>query len=179
MSDCFQRSHAILLAIPVVLLFVLVCSEPVSAATIDISVSGDIPHMVLTPGSSNQNTSVHLNVTSDTATWTVSVKDASDDSKPPSYAGRMVEWNGTSSAYVANPAVFGANMTVTGATVPGSSGSSATLSSADQIIETGTAVVTSLEIPLTFAQAVTYTDPHLTVPNHVYRIVVTFTGAAP
>jgi hypothetical protein len=179
MSDCFQRSHAILLAIPVVLLFVLVCSEPVSAATIDISVSGNISHMVLTPGSSNQNTSVHLNVTSDTATWTVSVKDASDDSKPPSYAGRMVEWNGTSSAYVANPAVFGANMTVTGATVSGSSGSSATLSSADQIIETGTAVVTSLKIPLTFAQAVTYTDPHLTVPNHVYRIVVTFTGAAP
>jgi hypothetical protein len=180
MSDCFPRSRAILLAIPVVLLVVLVCAGPVSAATIDISVSGNIPHMVLTPGSSNQNTSVHLNVTSDTATWTVSVKDASDNSKPPSYAGRMVEWNGTSSAYVAtNPAVFGANMTVTGATVPGSSGSSATLSSVDQIIETGTAIVTSLEIPLTFAQTVTYTDPHLTVPNHVYRIVVTFTGAAP
>ena len=180
MSDCFQRSRAILLAIPVVLLVVLVCSGPVSAATIDISVSGDIPHMVLTPGSTNQNTSVHLNVTSDTAAWTVSVKDASDDSKPQSYAGRMVEWNGTSSAYVANPAVLGANMTVTGATVPGShDGSSATISSVDQINETGTAIVTSLEIPLTFAQEVAYTDSHLTIPNHVYRIVVTFTGAAP
>jgi hypothetical protein len=177
MNYYFQRSRVILRAIPVILLIVMACSVPVSAATIDISVSGDIPHMVLTPGSTKQNTSVHLNVTSDTATWTVSVKDASDDSKPPSYAGRMVEWDG--SAYVANPKVLGANMTVTGATVPGSSGSSATLSSADQIIETGTAVVTSLEIPLTFAQAVTYTDPHLTVPNHVYRIVVTFTGAAP
>lgn len=179
MSDCFQRSRAILLAIPVVLLFVLVCSGPVSAATIDISVSGNIPHMVLTPGSSNQNTSVHLNVTSDTATWTVSVKDASDDSKPPSYAGRMVEWNGTSSAYVASPKVLGANMTVTGLSVTGSSGLSATLSSDNQIIESGTAAVTSLEIPLTFAQAVAYTDPHLTDLNHVYRIVVTFTGAAP
>jgi hypothetical protein len=178
MNDYFQRSRTIILAIPVVLLVVLVCSGPVSAATIDTSVSGNIPLMVLTPGSTNPNTSVHLNVTSDTANWTVSVKDASDDAKPLSYAGRMVEWNATLSAYVANPAVLGANMTVTGANVPGSSGSSATLSSADQIIETGTAIVTSLEIPLTFAQAVTYTDPHLTVPNHVYRIVVTFTGAA-
>jgi len=178
MSDCFQRSRAITLAISMVLLVILVCSGPVSAATIDISISGGIPHMALTPGSTNQNTSVYLNVTSDSATWTVSVKDASDDSKPPSYAGRMVEWNGTSSAYVANPAVLGANMTVTGATITGSSGSSATLSSVDQIIETGTAKVTSLEIPLTFAQAVAFTDPHLTVQNHVYRIVVTFTGAA-
>jgi hypothetical protein len=158
-------------------LIVLTCFGPVSATTINLAVSGDIPHMVLTPGSPNQNTSVHLTVTSDTAPWTVSVKDASNDLKPPSYAGRMVEWNGTSSAYVADPAVLGANMTVTGATLPGSSGSSATLSSAEQIIETGTAL-TSLEIPLTFSQVVAYTDPHLTVPNHVYRIVVTFTGAA-
>jgi hypothetical protein len=177
MSDCFQRSRAILLAIPVVLLVVLACSGPVSAATIDLSVSGNIPYMVMTPGITSQNTSVHLTVTSDNATWTVSVKDASDDSKPLEYAGLMVEWDGTS-AYVANPAVLGANMTVTGATVPGStSGSSATLSSEDQVIETGSAIVTSLEIPLTFAQAVAYTDPHLT--DHVYRIVVTFTGAAP
>ncbi len=69
-------------------------------------------------------------------------------------------------------------MTVTGATVAGSSGSSVTLSSDDQIIETGNETVTSLEIPLTFAQAVAYTDPHLTVPDHVYRIIITFTGAA-
>jgi len=167
----------IILAIPVVLLVVLVCSGPVSAATIDISVSGDIPDMTLTPGSTNENTSVRLNVTTDATTWTVSVKDASDNAKPDTYAGRMVEWDGTS-AYVTTPAVLGANMTVTGTTVLGSSGSSATLSSADQIIETGTATVTSLEIPLTFAQLVTYTDQRLTIPNHVYRIVVTFTGAA-
>ena len=68
MSDCFQQSRAILLAIPVMLLVVQVCSIPVSAANIDISVSGDISHMALTTGSSNQNSSVHLNVTSDTAT---------------------------------------------------------------------------------------------------------------
>jgi hypothetical protein len=69
-------------------------------------------------------------------------------------------------------------MTVTGTTVADSSGSSATLSSDNQVIETGSAIVTSLEIPLIFAQEVAYTDPHLTSPNHVYRIVVTFTGAA-
>jgi len=177
MSDCFQRSRAILRAIPAVLLIVMAFSGPVSAASIDLSVSGNIPSMVMTPGSTSQNTSVHLTVTSETANWTVSVKDASDDEKPASYAGRMVEWDGTS-AYVASPKVLGANMTVTGATVTGSSGSSAILGSVDQIIETGTAIVTSLEIPLTFAQAVAYTDPHLTTLNHVYRIVITFTGAA-
>ena len=176
MSDYFQRSRAKLLAIPVVLLVVLACAGPVSAATIDISVSGDIPYMVMTPGITSQNTSVHLTVTSDTATWTVVVKDASDDAKPPSYAGRMVEWDGTS-AYVASPKVLGANMTVEGATVSGTTGSSAMLSSVDQKIESGTAKVTSLDIPLTFAQEVAYTDPHLTASNHVYRIVVTFTGA--
>jgi hypothetical protein len=181
MSNCFQRSRAMLLAISVMFLIVLVCSGPVSAATIDISVSGNISHMVLTPGSTNQNTSIHLNVTSEVANWTVSVKDASDDAKPPSYAGRMVEWNGTSSAYVASPKVLGANMTVTGASVPlkTTGGLERTLSGSDQTIETGLDVVTSLKIPLTFAQAVTYTDPHLTIPNHVYRIVVTFTGAEP
>jgi len=179
MNNCFQRSRAILLAIPAVLLIVLTCCGPVSAATIDLSVSGNIPHMVLTPGITSQNTSVHLTVTSNTATWTVSVKDASDDSKPPSYAGRMVEWDGAS-AYVANPAVLGANLTVTGASVPlkTTGGVERTLSGSDQTIETGLDVVTSLEIPLTFAQEVAYTDPHLTALNHVYRIVVTFTGAA-
>jgi hypothetical protein len=176
-SDCFQQSRVIILAIPVVLLFVQVCSGFGPVVAIDMSFfSADIPQMVLTPGSTSLNSSVHLNITSNTPNWTVSVKDASDDSKPPSNAGRMVEWDGIS-AYVSNPAILGANMTVTGATVAGSSGSTVTLSGANQIIEIGTAEVTSLEIPITFGQAVAYTDPHLTVPNHAYRIVVTFTGA--
>jgi hypothetical protein len=177
MSSYSQGSCMIFFVIPLALLVVLVWSGPVSAATIDLIISGDIPHMELTPGSSNQNSSVHLNVTSTTPNWTVSVKDASDDSKPPSFAGRMVEWNGTSSAYVMNPAVLGANMTITGANATGSIGSTATLGAANQKIETGTANVTSLDIPITFAQEVTYNDSHLTLPNHVYRIVVTFTGA--
>jgi hypothetical protein len=175
MNDYFQRSLLIIFAIPVVLFFVQVCT---AVPVVSISISSNISSMVLAPGSINQNTLVHLNVTSDNATWTVSVKDASDNSKPSSYAGHMVEWDANTSAYVANPAVLGANMTVTGANVTGSIGSSARLSSADQIIETGSAAVTSLDVPLTFSQEVTYTDPHLTVSNHVYRIVITFTGAA-
>jgi hypothetical protein len=175
MNDYFQRSLLIIFAIPVVLFFVQVCT---AGPVVSISISGNISSMVLAPGSINQNTSVHLNVTSDNATWTVSVRDASDNSKPLSYAGHMVEWDANTSSYVANPAVLGANMTVTGANVTGSIGSSARLSSVNQIIETGTAAVTSLDVPITFRQEVTYTDPHLAVPNHVYRIVVTFTGAA-
>ena len=146
-------------------------------AVIDIVVTGSITGWALTAGTTNTKAdTVTLGVSSNYIGWVVAVKDASDGSKPLSWAGRMVEWDG--SAYVASPKVLGANMTVTGATVTGSSGSSAILGSVDQIIETGTAIVTSLEIPLTFAQAVAYTDPHLTTLNHVYRIVITFTGAA-
>ena len=174
MTDCFQQSRATILAITVMLLFVQVCSIPVSAANIDISVSGDIPQMVLTPGSSNQNSSVHLNVTSDTANWTVSVKDAMDGSKIPGTEGKMANWSGSAYASSGNLA---AALQVAGASIPTkTTGADVTLSGSDQPIETGLDVVTSLEIPLTFAQVVAYTDPHLTVPNHVYRIVVTFTG---
>jgi hypothetical protein len=175
MSDCFQQSRAVILAIPVMLLFVQVCSIPVSAANIDISVSGDIPQMALTPGSSNQNSSIHLNVTSDTANWTVSVKDAMDGSKIPGTEGKMANWSGSAYASSGNLA---AALQVAGASIPTkTTGADVTLSGSDQLIETGLDVVTSLEIPLTFAQVVAYTDPHLTGPNHVYRIVVTFTGA--
>jgi hypothetical protein len=144
-------------------------------AAIDITVTGNISDWALVVGSNTNSAAVDLNVSSNTATWFVAVKDASDGSKPPSYAGRMVEWDGVS-AYVASPAILGANMTVAGATVAGSSGSSATLSSADQVIETGTAAVSLQYMDITIGQVVAYTD--LTLPDpHVYRIIVTFTGS--
>ena len=51
------------------------------------------------------------------------------------------------------------------------------LTASNQILETGSAQVTNQALPLTFRQVVTYADPHLTNGN-VYRILVTFTGAA-
>jgi opacity protein-like surface antigen len=144
-------------------------------AAIDIAVTGSISNWALAVGSNTNSAAVDLVVSSNTATWTVAVKDVSDGSKPQSWAGRMVEWDGVS-AYVASPAILGANMTVAGATVSGSSGSSATLSSADQAIETGSAAVSLQSMDITIGQAVAYTDLELPDP-HVYRIIVTFTGS--
>lgn len=175
MNDLFRYPG--IMVIPALLILMPLCFGPVSAAYIDITATGNISNWTFTPGLTNINaTSVHLTVTSDAFVWTVSAKDASDDSKPPSYAGHMVEWNGA--AYVTPvPKVFGTAMTVSGTNVAQATGTSAVLSGSDQVIESDTEAVSSLAIPLTFSQPVAYTDPHLT-GNHLYRIVVTFTGTA-
>jgi len=144
-------------------------------AAIDITVTGSISDWTLAVGSNTNATSVDLTVSSNKVGWTVAVKDNSDNGKPVSWAGRMVEWDGTS-AYVTSPEVLGANMTVEGATVSSSTGSLVTLSQTDNTIETGLDAVNAQSMDITIGQAVAYTDPTLPDPN-VYRIVVTFTGS--
>ncbi len=147
-------------------------------AVIDIVVTGSITGWALTAGTTNTKAdTVTLGVSSNYIGWVVAVKDASDGSKPLSWAGRMVEWDG--SAYVTpTPNVLGSNMTVMGADVTGAGKSTATLSKTDTTIETGTAADIFSSIPITIGQPVAYTDVHLTSP-HVYRIIVTFTGTTP
>jgi hypothetical protein len=170
------HSHGYKIIAILSLTLVLLWCTPVMAASIDITVSGDIPNMILKPGITNNDTSVHLNVTTtDTSSWTISARDASNGGKPETQAGHMVEWNGTS--YVTNPKVLGANMTVKGTDVLGATGSYAVLSGADQVIESGTEVVNLLDIPIVISQAISFSDPHL-ADSHVYRLVVTFTGSA-
>lgn len=179
MEDCFCRSRSWTTGIPVILVFVLLCVAPVTAADIDISVEGPgISNWVFTPGITNINsTSVILNVSSISSTWTVSVKDGLDFSKPPSTVGKMVEWNGF--AYVTpNPWVLGTTMGVAGPSIPTKThGASITLDGSDQIIESGLTPVTGLTMPLTISQPVTFQDPSLK-GGHIYQAIVTFIAFA-
>lgn len=170
------RSRNITILFMAPLFLVLFCIVPSHAATINIVVSGDVPDMTLTPGITNQNSSIRLDVTtSETSSWTVSVRDAMDDSKPEGTEGRMAEWGGSS--YVSGGKYIGAQMNVQGSSGSGYSGSSVDLTDSDQAIETGNVNDEFSDIMITLFQPVSYSDPHLTGGN-VYRIVLIFTGAA-
>jgi hypothetical protein len=166
--------------IPALLILVLLCIAPVSAASIDITVNGSISNWALNPGTENTNAdmiSINVTTTGITSSWNVYVKDANDNSKPPSWSGRMVEYDGTN--YVTDsPHVLGTNVSVIDTGGSGYSGGTATLGPIDQPILTGNNNVSEELIPITIDQITSYTDPHLTTANHVYRIIVTFTGTA-
>jgi hypothetical protein len=179
MGDCLHGFKVWTIVIPILIIFVLLCIVPVTAADIDISIEGPgISNWAFTPGTTNiDSTNVTLNVSSISSTWTVSVKDNLDFSKPPITVGKMVEWDGT--AYITpNPWVFGKPMNIEGPTVsPKTTGASVTLDGSNQIIESGHAPVTGLVMPLTISQQVAYTDPYLK-GGHRYQIVVTFIAFA-
>jgi hypothetical protein len=178
MIDHFRISSGnivLIMAIMVMVLFIL----PATAADIDISVEGPgISNWPLTAGIININSSsVSLNVSSISSTWTVSVKDNLDFSKPPSTVGKMVEWTG--SVYVTpNPLVLGAPMGITAPSVPlKTTGASVTLDGSEQIIESGLTPVAGLTMPITFHQPVTYNDPALR-GGHLYQVIVTYIAFA-
>lgn len=143
-------------------------------STIDITVTGNFT-MTLTPGINNTDSSnIKLTVSSNKIGWFVQVHDHQEDSKPD--AGKMVEWDG--SGYVTPvPKVLTDAMVMVGPAVPSKTigGGAIPLTGSGKTIETGVAVVTSEEIPITIAQQVEYADAILTDPN-VYRIVITFVG---
>jgi len=179
MGDYFHGSLVWTIEIPALLVLVLLCTVPVIAADIDISVEGPgISNWVFTPGTTNINsTSIILNVTSISSTWTVSVKDGLDFLKPPLTVGKMVEWDG--SAYVTpNPWVLGTSMGIAGPSVPTkTTGASVILDGSNQIIESGLTPVNGLVMPLTISQPVTFHDPSLK-GGHRYQVVVTFIAFA-
>jgi hypothetical protein len=174
-----QLSQAEALFIPILLVLVLLCTVPVIAADIDISVEGPgVSNWIFTPGTTNINsTSIILNVSSISSMWTVSVKDNLDFFKPSSTVGKMVEWDGV--AYVTpTPWVLGTPMNITGPSVPLTyTGASVILDGSNQIIESGLAVVNSEKIPITIRQPVAYSDP---VPRggHLYQVIVTYIAFA-
>ena len=164
---------------PGMLVLVLLYTVPVTAADIDISVEGPgISNWGFISGTTNINsTSIILNVSSVSSTWTVSVKDNLDFSKPPSTVGKMVEWDG--SAYVTpSPWVLGTAMNIAGPSVPSkTTGASVTLDGSEQIIESGLTPVTGLTMPLTISQPITYSDPVLK-GGHLYQVIVTYIAFA-
>jgi len=175
MSNRFWESHIVRFTICASLILVVLII-PVSAATIDISLGGTPPtNWAMKPGN-NMNDTVTLTVTvsPDATGWTVKVKDNSNNGKPQSYAGRMVEWDGAQ--YVSNPKVLGSNLSVQGGTGTGYTGLLVSaLDNNNQDIVTSSTTGTFSNIPITYRQTLAYTDPHLTT-DHSYQIIITYTG---
>jgi hypothetical protein len=168
-----------MIVIPLFLALILLCSVPAIAADIDITIEGPgISNWAFTPGTTNIDSSnITLNVSSVSSTWTVSVKDGLDFSKPPSTVGKMVEWDGA--AYVSpGPWVLGAPVTIEGPSVPArTTGTSVVLNGANQIVESGLTPVTGLSMPITISQPVTFSDPVLK-GGHLYQVIVTYVAFA-
>jgi hypothetical protein len=179
MGNHFQPSQLVNIIVPLFLVLVLLCIVPVIAADIDITIEGPgISNWAFIPATTNIDSSnTTLNVSSVSSTWTVSVKDNLDFSKPLSTVGKMVEWDG--SAYVTpGPWVLGMPVTIVGPTIPlRTTGTSVVLSGSDQIIESGLTPVTGLTMPLTISQPITYSDPVLR-GGHVYQVIVTYVAFA-
>jgi hypothetical protein len=152
------------------------------AKTISITVNGPAISLNLDPTASPAVDSTHetLDVSSNTPSWTVKVKDALDDGKPS--AGKMVDYLTTGPGPYGTLALGTAINVGSASVTPGFTGSTKTLSGADQTIELGdadfNAANTFSATPLTFTQPVVITDSVLGA-NHVYRIIVTFTASVP
>ena len=149
---------------------------------ISITVHNGISNWVLIPSTDNADTSsVTLDVTSNEPAWSVSVKDALDGAKPAGSEGKMVDYLTTGPGPYGTLAL-GSAMKVQGDTTQPTkfTGTEKTLSGSDQAIDAGLDTTASagqfLGTPLKFTQTVSATDPVL-LTNHVYRIVITFTGA--
>jgi len=152
----------------------LFSASPVAAAIAIEVVTRPIEGWAFIPGTTNENpTPLTLAVTTEGSPWTVSVKDALENGKMPSSAGRLLEYN-TVTGWVNTGSVIAGNMTVVGESSAGVTGTTATLGSIDQTIETGSKQVTGKQMAITLRQPITYTDPYLTNGN-TYRVVITFT----
>jgi hypothetical protein len=150
------------------------------AASIDITVGGDMSYWPLVVGTNTNSSVVTLTVSANTVPWHVNVKDDMAG-KPSGTGGFMVAYNSTNGywnsaapvlGYPSNPLEMtgGSGTGATAATIFGLTGN-------DQALETGNAVVNAQSYGNpTFTQVVTYNDRVLTGTGDWYRIVVDFTG---
>jgi hypothetical protein len=178
MKNYSRKFRRMICSVPLFLVLTFICVSQASASTISIDESGTINNWALNPVTSPNNdaSSISLTVQSDTQPWYVKVNDALDDNKPESSAGHLAEWNTTSSSYVTNPHVLTNTMNVAASAGSGYSvGSAISLSTTNQNIVTGSVINIPVTIPITVSQQVTYSDMHLT-NDHVYKIIVTFSG---
>jgi PKD repeat protein len=136
---------------------------------IDVSISGSIDNWNFVTGTNEDTTSVDLSVDTNMNSWSVRVRDASDDGKPVGTEGKMAEWSGT--AYVPSGKVL-----ANAVQVKSGSGSYITLTGSNLAVQSGTAPgISSYDIGM--KQEIALTDPALD-GDHRYRIAITFTGAA-
>jgi hypothetical protein len=179
MDNYFPQLRIVTIVIAAILVLFMLSVIPVAAADIDISIEGPgISNWAFIPGTTNiDSTNISVNVSSVSSTWTVSVKDSLDFSKPVGTIGKMVEWDGT--AYVIpSPSVLGMPVIIAGPSVPSkTTGVSVTLDGSEQIIESGLVPVSGLTMPLTIRQPISYSDPVLK-NGHLYQVVVTYIAFA-
>lgn len=147
------------------------------AATIDITVTGNITNWALAIGANNDASTVALTVSANNPGWTVQVKDTMDHSKPAGTEGKMSEYNTATDLFVtSSPKTLTNAMHVQGGSGTGYAGSDVTLTQNDQAMVTGSAAVSTQAVTTTISQNVAYTDQRLS--GTVYRMFVTFTGYA-
>lgn len=181
MQDTQKKDQAIVVVIAACLFLVLLCIDPIPAQpSISVTVSGDITDMQLTPGLTNQNSSVYLTVTAANATsWYVDASDPLPYGKTSATKGYMAEYNGTNAGYVSGPSFWNLTYPLCIKTDPapggGITGTNGTISENSLTVYSGSGNVTSEGLPLIFSQRVTLTDPHL-INGDTYRIDISFTG---
>ena len=174
MGSLFHR-HTLMIVTMGLVISLLFSASPVAAIEINV-ITDPIENWEFTPGKTNENpTPLILQVTTEKDDWTVSVRDALENGKMPSSAGRLLEYN---TGWVNTGSVIAGNMTVVGETSGGVTGTTATLGSIDQLIETGSTAAVNKQMAITLQQPITYTDPYLSNGNK-YRVVITFTVVQP
>jgi len=178
-------SPLLALALVLSLMAVVAAPQTVSAVTdtgttnvtgnpteaIDITIAGSISSWAFTIGSNSNTTGIDLNVKSNCA-WEVKVKDSDSINT----SGKMAEYNTTNTTYEGGAKLqtaMSVNTTVGGTAV--------NLNTTDQKIVSGTTNTTDAgsDYDINITQSISYGDKHLTTANHVYRIVITFTGTCP
>lgn len=145
--------------------------------TIDITVTGDLTGFSLTPPTATSTDALTLAVSANTDGWHVDVKDPMTG-KVAGSAGKMQEAVSIAGAYEAAGEVMDAALQLSAPTSgAGTSAGTITLGADDAHLLSGSAATSSYSQLLTLTQTVSYTtDPVLTTENHVYKIVVAFTG---
>jgi hypothetical protein len=145
----------------------------IPVAALDITVTGNIQDWAFNPGSTNDNSTLKLNVTTESSSWNVNVKDALDNGKNSSSAGRLLEYNSIN-GWINTGSVISNNMTVIGGTITDVQGHTAILGPTDKVIETGSALAADNQMAITLRQPITMIDRRLT-NGDTYRVVITFT----
>jgi hypothetical protein len=172
MGRIFYR-RALMLLITGLITFLLIIAIP--AGAVSITATDSVPDWVFVPGSNTNPTPLTVTVSTDPSrSWTVSVRDSLEGGKNPSSAGRLLEYNPTSSAWVNTGNIISTNLSVIGQTVNGIQGYEVPLGPTDRTIESASSQVTDQQLSINLQQPITYSDPYLSNGN-IYRVVLTFT----
>jgi PKD repeat protein len=136
---------------------------------IDVDVTGSVDNWIFLTGTNEDTTSVDMIIATNLNSWSVSMRDALDGSKPAGTGGKMAEWT-PGSGYIPSGKSLANALQVKSGT-----GSYLSVSTTAQTLQTGTVHAISYDLGL--RQVITGTDPALE-GNNRYHMVITVTGGA-